>query len=60
MRMKTLSDINRIIASQEGHCVEFKLSTGQLDRAMETLCAFLNGSGGTLLFGVSDDGQLVG
>jgi len=40
--------------------VEFKATTGQLDRGMETLCAFLNGTGGTVLFGVSDDGKIVG
>ena len=26
--------------------MEFKESTGQLDRSMETLCAFLNSDGG--------------
>ncbi len=40
--------------------MEFKESTGQLDRGMETLCAFLNGNGGTVLFGVTDKGQIIG
>ncbi|MEG1502557.1 MAG: ATP-binding protein, partial [Synergistaceae bacterium] len=40
--------------------MEFKETTGQLERAMETLCAFLNGTGGTLLFGVTDKGKIIG
>lgn len=27
---------------------------------METLCAFLNGDGGTVLFGVTDEGKIIG
>ena len=27
---------------------------------METLCAFLNGEGGTVLFGVKDNGKIIG
>lgn len=27
---------------------------------METICAFLNGKGGTVLFGVNDDGKIIG
>lgn len=27
---------------------------------METLCAFLNGTGGTILFGVTDKGKIIG
>ena len=27
---------------------------------METLCAFLNGEGGTVLFGVADNGKITG
>ena len=40
--------------------VEFKETTGQLERGMETLCAFLNGTGGTVLFGVNDKGKIIG
>ena len=39
---------------------EFKKTTGQLERGMETLCAFLNGDGGTVLFGVTDEGKIIG
>ena len=40
--------------------MEFKESTGQLDRSMETLCAFLNCEGGTILYGVKDNGKIIG
>ena len=40
--------------------LEFKRSTGELKEAMQTLCAFLNGAGGTLLFGVRPDGRIEG
>ena len=39
---------------------EFKETTGQLERGMETLCAFLNGEGGTVLFGITDKGKIIG
>ncbi len=45
---------------KEGGRVEFKETTGQLERGMETLCAFLNGEGGSVLFGVNDKGKIIG
>ena len=47
----TYQDIEALTIKKEGHSLEFKESTGQLDRSMETLCAFLNGEGGTILYG---------
>ena len=46
-----------LTAEKESGRVEFKETTGQLERGMETLCAFLNGEGGTVLFGVNDKGK---
>ncbi len=41
--------------------IEFKLSTSQLNRAIESLSAMLNKHGkGKVLFGVNDDGTIVG
>jgi hypothetical protein len=40
--------------------MEFKRYTGLLPTGCDTLCAFLNGQGGTVLFGVSDSGRIVG
>jgi ATP-dependent DNA helicase RecG len=56
----TYQDIETLITKKEGNSLEFKESTGQLDRSMETLCAFLNGEGGTILYGVRDDGRIIG
>ena len=58
--MLTFDDIKTLVANNEGAHIEFKKTTGQLDRGMETLCAFLNGSGGTVLFGITDDGEIKG
>lgn len=57
---KTIADIEALVGNTEGKDIEFKLTTGQLERGMETLCAFLNGNGGTVLFGVDDKGNIVG
>ena len=60
MKMKNLEDIKELIAQTENEQVEFKETTGQLERGMETLCAFLNGEGGTVLFGVTNKGKIIG
>lgn len=60
MIIEDLDIVKRLIAEKEGRLVEFKETTGQLERSMETLCAFLNGNGGTVLFGVNDNGKIIG
>ena len=61
MKLETLDDIKDLITSDtETEKIEFKGTTGQLERGMETLCAFLNGEGGTVLFGVTDKGKITG
>lgn len=60
MKIDSLENIKELIAQAENGQVEFKETTGQLERGMETLCAFLNGEGGTVLFGVSDKGKIIG
>lgn len=60
MKIDNLEDIKKTIVQNENEQVEFKETTGQLERGMETLCAFLNGAGGTVLFGVTDKGKIVG
>ena len=52
--------IRQISAHAETDSVEFKRSTGQLERGMETLCAFLNGDGGYVLFGMENNGTIIG
>ena len=60
MEIDNLNIIQNLTAEKEGGKVEFKQTTGQLERGMETLCAFLNGEGGTVLFGVADNGKIIG
>ncbi|MBI4584113.1 MAG: putative DNA binding domain-containing protein [Planctomycetes bacterium] len=49
-----------LVKQGEGPALEFKRSTGELKGGMQTLSAFLNGSGGTVLFGVRPDGTIEG
>ena len=61
MKLETLDDIKDLIASDtETDKIEFKESTGQLERGMETLCAFLNKEEGTVLFGINDRKKIIG
>lgn len=45
---------------KESQTVELKASTGQLSRALESLCAFANTDLGSVYFGIQDDGTLKG
>ena len=53
-------ELVQLAGSGEAETLEFKKSTGQLQRAGETLCAFLNGQGGRVLIGVTDEGKIAG
>lgn len=55
-----ISHIRQIASQGESATVEFKKSTAQLQRVFETVCAFLNSGGGTILIGVTDKGQVIG
>ena len=56
----TLDELKQLIAKDEGETVEVKETTGQRGDACETLCAFLNKDGGTVVFGVTKKGKLTG
>jgi ATP-dependent DNA helicase RecG len=56
----TLEELKRLVADGEGERLECKETTGQRGEACRTLCAFLNGDGGTVVFGVSRGGKLTG
>ena len=60
MKIGNLEDIKNLIVQNENEQIEFKETTGQLERGMETLCALLNGAGGAVLFGVTDKGKIIG
>lgn len=53
--------IRNIISQGEGKTVEFKSSRTALpSNFFETVCAFLNRGGGTILLGVNKDGSIIG
>jgi ATP-dependent DNA helicase RecG len=55
------SQILELIRKGEGLDLEFKACRNQLNRDIyETVCAFLNRHGGTLLLGVQDNGVIQG
>ncbi len=55
-----LDQIHALIRQGESSTLELKSTTGQLKAVFETVCAFLNSKGGTVLIGVKNNGQLVG
>jgi hypothetical protein len=56
----TLPELQKLVAESKGEWehLEFKKTTGELHGGMETLCAFLNGVGGKVLFEVTNAGRL--
>lgn len=54
------TELQALVAGGESERLEFKRSTGDLKGGMETLCGFLNGNGGTVLFGVTQAGKIIG
>lgn len=55
-----IKQLNKLISEKESQTLEFKKSTGQLHPAFETICAFLNTQGGTVIIGVNSKGQIEG
>jgi len=55
-----MNSLEKLVKQGESHTLEFKKTTGQLSAAFETVCAFLNEEGGTILIGVTNKGQIIG
>lgn len=55
-----LDNLKDLTQQSESEILEFKKSTANLKRAAETLCAFLNGKGGTVVIGISEGKKVVG
>lgn len=53
-------EVRRLIQQGEGQRIEFKTSFSEAREAIETLAAFTHADGGTVLFGVRDDGTIAG
>ena len=59
--MLTPEDVQMLAQRGESETLEFKRTTSELESAMRTVSGFLNaGNGGHVLFGVANDGRLVG
>ncbi|NOY74953.1 MAG: hypothetical protein GXP32_04075, partial [Kiritimatiellaeota bacterium] len=56
----TINEIKTIIALGEGFSSEFKKSASDKKSIGREICAFANATGGVLLIGVADDGEIVG
>ena len=52
--------LDDILRNGEGQTVEFKTSLAEQNAAIETMVAFANAQGGRVLFGVKNDGTVVG
>ncbi|MBI9066058.1 MAG: putative DNA binding domain-containing protein [Salinivirgaceae bacterium] len=54
-------EIQNIIQKGEGLKVEFKKATNKLPKNLfETVCAFLNREGGSIILGIDDDKKIIG
>lgn len=61
----TIEELNEILAIDESYRIERTISTGNMDKFQEAICAFANDlpgkrQKGYLLIGVYDDGQISG
>jgi len=55
-----IRDVKMLIAEGEGFELEFKRKVSSPEKIARTISAFANTRGGILLFGVDDDGTIVG
>ncbi len=53
-------DVNLLIEEGEGFTVEFKRRISSPEKIARTLISFANTKGGSILFGVDDDGSVIG
>jgi predicted HTH transcriptional regulator len=53
-------DVDRFIEEGEGFEIEFKRKVSSPEKIARALIAFANTKGGTILFGVDDDGTVIG
>ena len=53
-------DVTRLIEEGEGFEIEFKRKVSTPEKIARALIAFANTKGGSILFGVDDDGSIVG
>jgi predicted HTH transcriptional regulator len=57
---RQVRELKRLVSHGESATLEFKRKASYPDKIMREMIAFANAGGGTLLVGVSDDGELAG
>lgn len=55
-----IEKLQEIVRLGESDTLEFKKSTANIHSAIETITAFLNGHGGSVLLGITDSGKITG
>ena len=56
----SIDEIKELIERGENHVLELKKTTSELDKGMQSLCAFLNSDGGWLFFGITPKLEILG
>lgn len=59
-RIKNDAELKLVLASGENEFIEFKSSVPRPEIFARNIAAFSNASGGTVLFGIRDDGSVTG
>ncbi len=59
-RSMNIHDVKRLIEQGEGFELEFKRKVSSPQKIAKTISSFANTKGGIILFGVDDDGSIVG
>ena len=57
---RQVRDLKKLVAAGESASLEFKRKASYPDKIVREMIAFANARGGTLLLGISDDGELAG
>ncbi len=55
-----MENLIKLIGKGESQTLEFKQSFAEQEEIFETICAFANTNSGTVLVGVSDEGEIIG
>jgi ATP-dependent DNA helicase RecG len=55
-----IQELKQLASSGESERLEFKRTTGQRSEATKSICGMLNGTGGVVLFGVTDKREIRG
>lgn len=56
----TFTQLLQWIDQGEGKTLEFKMQITHLSKIAKTICGFANTKGGTIVVGITDDGEIVG